>query len=304
MATTTPIKFVFTGATALRLGKAVLVTVAPALVILTTGVGAYLAGPNTADPKFQTEYQAFFSATAVLLGTVFVTLVVQASFFRSKIVRPAAIVGACYIVLGEVAALISLSPGLDPVVAHIAFAATVSAGAASLAAVLFSAIRSLATPPFELGRDSQGRSVLSSGLQLAGTAAGGPSFEARTTPDQARAARAPLAVEFMPEAAKDLKNLGGLTERTVGWLLQRLFSDPVELAARSHRLAGPDRRYVVPLGSVRAIYRLLNDSEPAGSERNRVIIDRIVRNRSVKQVVEQLRDRARADAAHQRDADE
>ena len=263
-------------------------TLAPLVLIVPSYVVAFVVAPNTHTTEFQSQYQSFFSSMAVLLATVLVTLVVQASLFRADGIKPAALLGAFYIVFGEVAAMLSLSPGLDPTVARHAFALTVSAGVGSLAAVLFIAVKQLlADQSFTVSPITDGTATLESVVAQALVP------EPPTLPTIGRRGVTPgpsqaPEIKLDPRAVQDLEHFGGLTERTVGSLMQQLFARPDELAARSKVVGGGWR--ALPLGRVMAVYRQLTPAEskhPDGGVPG-VVVTRLVPKRELPRVLEDL----------------
>jgi hypothetical protein len=258
-----------------------LAVIGPPLALL---VAAYFASLMAA-PSLHSGYESFFGTAAEVLGTILVGLILQASLFAEPGVRPAAVLGIAYIVLGEAAAVAALLPGDTSELRRQAFAFTVSAGVGSLAAVVFIAIRLLSPPPVELSEGSDDNVVLEDPVDEAPEEA--PVIERpvdrraefRRAPKE-RQRRSPGArpnIELSPRAVEDLTALGNFNGRLTAHTIQAVVGR--HGAEKARPIPDHEGWYQMTLGGLAVILR----KSPDG-----VMIKRIVRAEELKRPLEEL----------------
>ena len=119
-------------------------------------IGGYLAGLDVVTPtinaNFPKDFSPFFATSAQVIAALLVALVVeQASFLgpTAPTTKVAGLWALLFVALGEVAALVGLSNRLDHQQYRQAFAVTVGAGLAALAAVVLTGWRKISASAYE-----------------------------------------------------------------------------------------------------------------------------------------------------------
>lgn len=251
---------------------------------LTYAFADRVLAPDTHSPAYHTSYQWFFSAAAEALPTLLVALAVQANLFSS---RSTAMIGTVFIVVGEVAAVASLSPDLSPSLALPAFCLTVTAGFVALIAVLFIALKQLAKTPYALA-PAEGQDDSQTVLERLDTDAGAAvETRAKSVLRADPRARRPV-IEFSSKATEEVRKLRPAGRR----LVLRGVQDIFETGAEGEPLVDRPPWRLAKLANVRILYRPLSpdelarhDNAPAG-----IYVGSIVDRNQEASAIDALRD--------------